>query len=84
MVGADEARVAVLLEEQPVNVVGGVVEGVTRTASEALRHAIGRRAVDVDLARRTGLQELPAKFTSAELFVVCSTSLGNFGNQIKS
>lgn len=69
VVGAHEARVAVLLEQQPVHVVGGVVQRVPRPAADALRHALRRRAVDVDLARRAGLQELPASWQMTFVYI---------------
>lgn len=58
VVGANEARVAVLLQQQPVHVVGGMVQCVPRAGPQPLGHSLGCRAVDVDLARRAGFQEL--------------------------
>ena len=59
--GADESRVAVLFEEEVVDVFGGPVEGEPRRPAHFLLDAVHRPAVDVDLARRSRRQKLPGK-----------------------
>lgn len=58
MVGAYEARVAVLLEQESIDVLRRVVQGIPGARPETLGHAVRRRTVYVDLARSAGLQEL--------------------------
>lgn len=60
VLGADEARVAVLLEQQVVHVLGGLVEREARRPPHLALHALHRAPVDVDLARGPRRQELPA------------------------
>lgn len=55
MVGAYKARVAIFLEEQPIDVVSGVVEREPRAAADAFDGALRSGSVDVDLTGRTGL-----------------------------
>lgn len=60
MFGAKEARVTVLLQEQDVHMLRGQVVGVARGILHQLLGLFHCFAVDVDLTRRSGLQELPA------------------------
>ena len=58
--GADEARVAVLLEQQVVDVLGRRVEGEAARMLHLALHRLHGAAVDVDLARRPRRQKLAA------------------------
>lgn len=51
MVRPYEPWVAVLLQQQPVNVGRGVVKRVPRPTAQTLRDLLGGGAVDVNLAR---------------------------------
>lgn len=57
--GADEPGVAVLLEEEVVDVLRGLVEGEPGRASHLLLDPVHRPPVDVDLARGSGGEEFP-------------------------
>jgi hypothetical protein len=58
---ANEARVAVLFQQQSVHVVTGVVEGEAGRCFQFALRPLHRFAVDVDLARRPRSQKLTAK-----------------------
>ena len=58
MVGAEEARVAVLLQQQLVYVIGGVVEREAIRVRHHRLRLLHRLAIDVDLARSAGTKKL--------------------------
>jgi len=62
VLGADEARVAILLQEQVVDVLGGAVERVPVRMFHLLLDQVHRPPVDIDLARRSRCQKLSISF----------------------
>lgn len=58
MLGAYEAGIAVLLEQQSVDVLGGIVKCESRWCFQFLLCLLHGLAIDVDLTRGTRSQEL--------------------------
>lgn len=79
--GADEARVAVLLEQEVVDVLGGSVEREPAGMFHLVLHQVHRPAVDIDLARCSRRQEFLVDFLNVLLDARCRPSPQAVGGQ---
>ncbi len=71
MVRPEEPRVAVLLQQQVVHVLGRLLEGVAGGRTHGLPRRLHRLAVDVDLSLGAGRQ----KFTMIKKDTLCKCEM---------
>lgn len=62
MIGADKSRVAVLFQQQVVNVLGGLVESEAGRSFHLVLNDIHCPPIDIDLARGSRCQKFPFVF----------------------